>query len=165
MPRYSVPDSLIVRYYTQDHLTYRQIAARIGMSHAAVAKRLKRAGITAAQGEHVQTTCARCSEPIDRTRARARQSFRMYCSKECYFATRENPQFVQSRHGGYVARAVVAKHFKLEPQNIVHHKDTNQANNALDNLAVFADQSAHLKHHHALAVGHKGPRPLWDGAS
>jgi hypothetical protein len=42
----------------------------------------------------------------------------------------------------------------------VHHKDSDNHNNELWNLAVFASTSDHLKHHH----GHK-IEPLWDGAT
>ena len=156
----AVPDSEIVYLFTIEHLTYRQIAARYGMSHAAVGKRLKRAGVSADQGEHVQVKCARCGEPLDRTRARVRKALRMYCSKECYFATRENPAFIEWRHGGHIARALVAKHFALEREHIVHHKNTNQRDNALGNLQVFASQSDHSAHHHG-----RSRRALWDGAT
>ena len=52
----------------------------------------------------------------------------------------------------------MGQYFHLEPQHIVHHKDSNQRNNDLANLLVFASASDHLKHHHGSKVS-----PLWDG--
>jgi len=156
MPRYNIADEEIARLFTVEHLTYRQIAAQIGMSPTMVGKRLRRVGVSASQGEHVKLCCAHCGIEIDRHRSRVRKASKLFCNKECYFATRENPAFVKWRDGGRVARAVVARYFELEPDHVVHHHDGNPGNNEPRNLAVLARE--HSKYHHRAAGS-----ILWDG--
>ncbi len=153
-----IDDAQVVALYTVGHLTVRQIGARLGMSHAAIAKRLKRRGVPARLGEHIQTECAQCHKLIDRVRCRARKTRRAFCSNACYFAARHNPNFVISRSGAMRARVIVSAYFDLLPAHVVHHEDSNQRNNDLANLRVFASQSDHLRFHHGADV-----RPIWDG--
>jgi DNA-binding transcriptional regulator LsrR (DeoR family) len=152
----------VVVWYTRDHLTVRQIGKLLDISGAAVHKRLKRAGISAAQGTMVTLTCATCETPNVRWRSRAKAA-KVYCNSECYFAARENLQFKPWRNGGHLARAVVSKHFDLQREHVVHHEDSDQANNDLGNLRVFATQADHLKYHHAKRTGEYAPLPLWSG--
>ena len=35
----------------------------------------------------------------------------------------------------------------LHPGEVVHHKNENKLDNSLNNLQVFKNQSAHMKHH------------------
>lgn len=66
---------------------------------------------------------------------------------------------------GYVAehRLVMEKHLGryLLPSEVVHHKDKNRKNNALENLELFPSNAAHLAHEL------KGQTPKWseDGKS
>jgi len=55
---------------------------------------------------------------------------------------------------------MLAQHFALAPDHVVHHKDDNNRHNDLANLAVFADQADHMRHHRGVAVD-----TLWDGAA
>lgn len=52
--------------------------------------------------------------------------------------------------GGYVLehRLVMEAHLGryLEPHEVVHHKDGNRQNNALENLEVFDSNAEHLRH-------------------
>jgi transposase-like protein len=148
----------IVSLYIEKHMTVRAIGAELGISGAAVWKHLKAAGVDAAQGEHVSLTCAHCQSPVDRVRSQSRHK-RIFCNAACYFAARYNPAFVSSRNGLYIARRVVARHWKgLAPENVVHHHNGNEDDNDPRNLAVFANQSEHSKYHHGGLA-----QFLWDG--
>lgn len=153
----SMETSEIVQFYTVEHLTLRQIAQLAGMSYQAIAKRLKKAGVSARDGEHLQVPCERCGTMLDRTRERVRRG-KQYCSQDCYLALRTNTGFVQSRRGGYEARALVRRHFDLQYEHIVHHEDRDQTHNDLANLRVFATDSDHMKYHHGKKI-----KPIWDG--
>lgn len=150
----------LVAMYTVQHLTLREIAAKLKgrMTHAGVAKRLKAAGIEARQGEHVQLHCDFCGGAFDLVRCRWKMSEKHYCSEACYFASRENPNYIPWRYGTQLARAVVGQHFQVKGEMIVHHEDGNQRNNDLGNLRVFLNQSEHMKYHH-----HHAAVVLWDG--
>ena len=150
----------IVVMYTQQHLTMRQIAKLCGLSAAAVLKRLRSVGITSSQGEWVNTQCGFCGKDLKVRRAKARKNIENYCSTSCYAGSRANPNFHYWRHGTRLARLIVGMYFKLTPEMIVHHKDGDDRNNNLTNLAVFANQSDHMKHHH----GKRAVTFIWDGA-
>jgi len=55
-----------------------------------------------------------------------------------------------------LARAVVAQHYPLTREQVVHHVDGNQRNNDLVNLEVYASQADHMAVHHGQAV-----EPVW----
>ena len=150
----------VVDMYTIAHLTMRQIAAKVGLSQQVIWYRLKRAGVTAAQGEWVARRCAYCQEMVRVTRGRARAHKWVFCGQEHYYAFLKRSGYQEWRHGGRLARAVVAQHFDLQPGEIVHHKDGNQRNNDRANLVVFASNSDHMAHHRGRKV-----QPLWDGAT
>lgn len=150
----------IVVMYTERHLTLRQIAAVVGMTHVSVAKRLRSASISSEDGEWVNTHCAYCGTEIRLTRARWRKSSRLFCGEQCYYKSRENPNYVEWRQGQYIARQIVSRYFLLQPQHVIHHKDTDTSNNKLDNLQVFACQADHMRHHHGIT----DVQPIWDGS-
>lgn len=149
----------IVNWYTKDHLTCEEIGKRLNITRQAVARQLKNVGISSRQGELVVIKCAWCKTEIIHQRSRVRKSVRLFCNKHCYFAARENPAFLQWRHGGHRARAVVARYFDLQPSHVVHHHDFDQGNNDPRNLAVFESQAQHTRFHHRI----KPTRMLWDG--
>lgn len=87
----------------------------------------------------------------------------------------ENPSILLDKHPswkggrnkmstGYIRIRTVNKDYQLEhrvlienklgrkllPSEVVHHIDFNKANNDLENLLVFDNQSAHIKHHQQL---------------
>ena len=148
----------IRRYFTVDHLTMREIGRLEGISGAAVCKRLARLGIIAKQGTQVTAQCATCGQSFQRTRARWRQARRLFCSSACYMAARRNPSYKPSRHHGRIARQLVAQHFTLEREHVVHHVNADQTDNRLSNLWVFASQLDHMRHHHGSVVV-----PIWRG--
>jgi hypothetical protein len=160
VPRKSAKTQDIVVMYTDRHLTLRQIASLVGMTAAGVAKRLRSAGIPAASGEWVDETCCYCGAGYRITRGRWRRQVRHYCSEQCYHKSRENPAYIQCRQGQNMARQKVSSLFTLEPQHIVHHKDSDNSNNNMSNLAVYASQHDHMTHHHGLGQ----VEPIWDGA-
>lgn len=147
-------------WYTQAHLTIRQIAQLSGMSHTGVWKRLRTAGITAHDGEWVNLTCSFCGAAFERPRCQAKRE-NAYCCEEHYFAALENPGYKPWRQGQRLARAIVAQYYHLLPDHVTHHEDGNNRNNDRTNLRVFASQGDHLKYHRSLK---EKPQPLWDGS-
>ena len=137
----------VVTLYTVAHQTMQQIANRYGVTRQAVLHHLRKAGVKAERGTRVQVNCAYCGSGLNLVRCKWRRSKRHFCNEHCYYASRENPAYNEWRTGQQQARA--------------HHKDGDNSNNALTNLAVFASQSDHMKHHHGISK----VTPLWDGAS
>jgi len=152
----------VVALYTQQHLTCEEIGRMFSVSRAAVAKRLRQAGIPTAKGEWVQVYCAFCGADIKRTRARWRNApdARHFCATSCYAGFRANPNSYSWRHGTRLARLLVGSYFHLEDGMIVHHKDGDERNNDIANLCVYASSSDHIRAHH----GKTQVEPVWDGA-
>lgn len=146
--------------YTQQHLTLRQIAVLVGMSAAGVNKRLKKLGIKYQESAWVLVNCGTCGQQIRRTRSDWRKNIESYCNDECRNVYLSNPEYNQSRSGQRQARAIVSQFFDLQPGHVVHHEDSNDNNNEISNLKVFANNSDHLKYHHGKTV----VVPIWDGA-
>ncbi len=115
----------------------RQIAAMVGISHAAVHHRLKAAGITREQGTWIASTCSYCGVAFKRRRSQARHTKGSFCCAEHYYASRES-DYVPWRHGQRLARAIVSQHFDLQPLHVVHHVDKDNRNNDLSNLEVYS---------------------------
>ena len=160
LKRPDVDTDLLARLYTKDHLTLRQIAAKVGISATAVSDRLTRIGVTAKDGTWITRRCAYCGEPVQRPRSRSRGKLRVFCNDEHYYALLGDSGYTPWRHGSRLARAIVAQHFDLQPEQIVHHKDDNQRHNDLSNLAVFASHADHMAQHRGRQI-----QPVWDGAS
>lgn len=150
----------VVVMYTEKHLTLRQIGKLVGMSASAVSKRLRSAGVLAADGTIIKANCAFCGAEVERYRAKARNNVEIFCNPNCYAAKRESPGYKPWRQGQRLARAIVAQWFDLQPEHVVDHKDGDNRNNNLDNLRVYANQSDHIKMHHRKAT----VVPVWDGA-
>jgi hypothetical protein len=157
--RKKIETDILTVWYTQAHLTLRQIATLAGMSHVGVAKRLRSAGITAHDGVWVKLACNYCGKEFERPRCQAKRE-RSYCCEDHYFADLENPGYKPWRQGQRLARAIVSQYTRLDPDEIVHHEDGNCKNNDRKNLRVFANQSDHLKYHRSKDK----PSPVWDGS-
>lgn len=152
----------LIRLYVSDHLTMQEIADKLKITRQAVWNRLNWLGVKAEQGERVSLNCDFCGKIYEIPRSKWKKGTR-YCSQDCYFLARFNPQYRQDRHCQRLARVIVSQHFPLAQEHVVHHKDGNNKNNNIDNLAVFASQSDHLIFHH----GRRKilPAPIWDGAN
>lgn len=144
----------------ESHMKINKIAEIAGVTRQGVWKRLKKLGLHVDRHGTVTVSCAFCGHELKRFRTRASKLYSNYCNQECYFASRENPNYVPWRRGQHLARAIAAQHIKLTHETVVHHKDTNNKNNDLSNLMVFANQGDHMKYHH----GKSNVRPLWDGS-
>jgi hypothetical protein len=149
----------LIVMWEERRLSLAQIGREIGMSRQGVAKRLNKAGISTAKGKRWSVSCALCGVEFELARNRIRRGPKHFCTREHALAWLRNPDYKPWRQGTRIARERVSKYFWLEPGYVVHHKDGNNRNNVLSNLAVFASQSDHLKHHHGGDV-----KPLWDGA-
>ena len=160
LARFGVKPQDVVSLYTVDHLTMQEIADRFNVTRAAISKRIRKAGITTHAGTWVKAECSFCGSMFEKRRKTWRIRKHHFCRPACYFAYRENPGYKPWRQGQRLARALVSQYFAIPEGAIVHHKDTNQRNNNLDNLAVYLSQSDHLKHHH----GNSAHAPIWDGS-
>jgi len=156
--RKKIHDAEAVRLFTQEHLTMRQVGDRFGASGASVWKVLHRAGIRRQDGERATVTCDHCHRSFVCVRSRWRRGQR-FCSSTCYFAFLKNPAFIQWRQGLRIARKVVAQHFDLLPEHTVHHADSNQCNNKIHNLWVFASKRDHHRFERGVDV-----QPIWKGS-
>ena len=137
-----------------DGATLQAIADHFGVARAAVWQSLHRVTCRTNRA-HVPSSCL-CG-------CGARTVRRKYASRDCYFAhtvarLAGDAPYVVSRWGQKVARELVAQHFTLEPQHVVHHVDRNSTNNALENLWVFASQGDHVSHHRGGVA-----QPIWRG--
>ena len=150
----------MVHLYTVEHLTMEEIGAIAGISRMAVSKRFKKTCTVSQDGEWVKTSCDWCDVRIMKRRKQWRTTTKHFCSEACYWASLENPGYKPWRQGCRLARAIVNQYFKLEPGHVVHHKDGDNRNNNIDNLAVFANQGDHGKWHRSGAYS-----PVWDGSS
>lgn len=158
MARIEVTTQHIVSLLRDEGLLVQDIAAQLGVTRQAIWKRLKHFGIDSRVHKHKDMECAFCGVKFRKRVKLAR--FRNFCKAEHYYAFRENSSFVEWRHGSRLARAIVAQHFDIDKDHIVHHKDGNERNNDRGNLMVFANQSDHIAYHH----GRRKVEPLWDGA-
>ncbi len=149
----------IIRLYTVEHLTCEQIGKRAGVTRQTIYQVLCRRGITSKQGEHVQATCDYCSTKFDMFRGRWKKSSKHVCSAEHYYAALGQSGYKPWRQGQRLARAIVAQHFDLQPEHIVHHEDRDNKNNDRSNLRVFASQADHMAYHRGRKI-----TPLWDGS-
>ena len=161
--RKAVDTQRVVVLFTQQHLTLKEIGRIVGLSDNGVRGRLLAAGVHREDGTWVDRECAWCGDKFKQMRCIARKTLRAYCCADHYYASRHNPGYVRSQYRMRLARAVVAQHFKLLPEYVVHHEDGDNHHNDLDNLRVFASQEDHLKYHHAKRTGEYAPLPLWSG--
>ena len=156
MPK-TIKDSVVTEMYTRG-LTIRDIAFKLHVSAPGVLKSLRRSGTPVRPKGRprkpgtVEKPCKHCGATTLR---------RIYCSDTCYFAAIHNPKYFQWRHGQRLAReAVTAAGFALQPGHIVHHVDSDNRNNSLENLWVFANHADHMKYHR-LGYVQLGYEPVW----
>jgi hypothetical protein len=147
-----------IEMFTVQHLTYRQIGGLLGVSGAAICHAMKAEGVKSEDGEWVRFNCHWCGAVSCQRRAQWRKSIKHYCSEDCYVASLDNPDYIVSRQGQKMARAVVSRHFTLLPGYVVHHEDSNTKNNVLNNLRVFESQAEHMSYERGGKV-----KPIWDG--
>ncbi len=150
-------DSAVSEMYTSG-LDIRTVAFKMHVSAGAILKSLRRSGTPRRRAGRprkpgtVEKPCARCGKTTLR---------RKYCSDTCYFAAIHNPNYVQWREGQRRARAAVqAAGVVLLPGYLVHHVDSDNRNNSLENLWVFASHSDHMKYHR-LGYVQLGYEPVW----
>ena len=163
MKRIKLPIEEIKSLYLTHHLAPAQIAILAGVTRQAIWKALKKEGVDTSKdkGCNIECTCDYCGKPIKKTRAYWRRHSQHFCCDEHYYASRCNPNYSQWRQGQRLARAIVSQYFRLEKENVVHHKNGDNRNNDKSNLAIFLNQSEHMRYHH----GKSKVNPIWDGSS
>lgn len=152
-------DELIRRYQSGEPLA--SLMESAGISRTGVWKRLKRLGVHSERRTPPSgVACHLCRKPFVRHRHHAMRSKRQFCSSACYltWVSVRGASWRPYRHGQRIARRVVARYVTMPPGSVVHHHDGDNHNNAPENLALFASQSDHMKHHRG-----DGAPMLWDG--
>ena len=83
--RTNVSTKDLIEAYTIKHMTLRQMQDIYNMTPAGMMKRMKKAGITAHDGEYVKVTCP-CGVifPVTRSRLKASGNDRIYHNKACW---------------------------------------------------------------------------------
>ena len=150
----------IVTAYSTGLVPMIELAKQYGITRQGIYKVIVAAGVE--RTEVYDTSCVTCGKVFKRHRAQLRKNLHNFCGPDCYhawLAAGNGSPFIQNKHSCRLAREIVWKHFNLRPEHIVHHKDRNQYNNDLANLAVFACNGDHVSHHRG-----GGVRPIWDGA-
>lgn len=144
---------IINAFETLERVT--SIASRHGVTRGRVYQVLKTAGIDTSK-RRLPVSCTVCQAVIMRTKAHIRKTHNHFCGTDCYHAFIENKKSKYWRQGQRIARKAVSTVFDLQPGHTVHHIDTNNYNNNLDNLAVFATQGDHIRFHRGFDVS-----PIW----
>jgi hypothetical protein len=165
-PSLSIPTSQLHQWVNVQRLPIRDIEHRSGMCRQSIIKRLKQSGqfvprkqAGGAPGVHITVNCYFCQREIRKRTKLARKVMRNFCNEDCYYAQIAMSGYNPWRQGSRIARALVAQRFALDKDHIVHHKDGDQRNNDVSNLAVYASNAEHMAHHRGRTV-----LPLWDGA-
>jgi len=149
----------LIKLYTIDHLTLKEISAKVGISNQAVSKRLNKAGVTGKDGIYYTLICKHCGKEYKRYRSLVRLGVKQYCSKKCYWLSSKNDNYVNWRNGCIIAREVVSEHFPLHRKHIVHHVDADDRNNDIVNLQVFRNRSEFM------SFKQRGEaKPIWIGS-
>lgn len=135
------------------------IADVLGVTRQGIRKFLIRHGVDTSKRKF-EVECSQCGEKFSKHRCQIRKNRFNYCSKACYIKSMYNPDYNPNRQGQRIARYLVHSLFPLDPDNVVHHKDSNTANNDPSNLMVFRNHGDHMRWHR----GDKSlVKPLWDG--
>lgn len=99
--------------------------------------------------------CAMCDTPFERAIAEQDCGVKInqFCSRECYFEWRDvhRKPSTYPKAGGVHRHRIVAESVLNRPlaaSEVVHHIDRNKWNFHPSNLAVFPDQSTHMRCHH-----------------
>jgi hypothetical protein len=107
---------------------------------------------------YLEIECSNCGKYFHRYALIAKARIRNFCSYECYWGFIHNPNYLQNRHGQRIGRKKISKYFSFSKKNVVHHKDGNDLNNEISNLAVFKDHGHHMNYHRGGTA-----KPIWDG--
>ena len=151
-----------VEFWEKYHFSLQMIAEVFGVSRQAVKKYLNRRGIDTGRNGGVEVECDSCGLVFKKARSNVRNCLKHYCSTQCYVKAIKKSGYIENRHSCRKARHVVRQFLGLLPENVVHHIDSDQANNDPSNLMVFANQSDHMRWHRA-GQEKSGVVPLWSG--
>jgi hypothetical protein len=160
---------IVSRYVAGEKIKTLQLAA--GVSRVAVYDVLKRNGIEVSRRLVLTLKCRFCGEKYEKPRSHVKGDNGGYCSIQCFHADRSIAG-EYSKTGGCMARVneslrdiepatdrklgklcvdtLAAAGIFLKVGEVIHHKDFDRRNFAVDNLQVFKNQSEHMKFHHSL---------------
>ena len=153
-------DKITIQFmWGEGKATQQQLASMFGVAQSLIHEVVKRSGMTRTNEPAEDRTCAQCGASV-RITAHRRLTRKTFCSKACYWAHLHNPAYQRSVWGTKLARQNVRKHFNLSEFNVVHHVDSNDNNNAIVNLWVFARQADHMSYHRG-----GDAMPIWRGCA
>jgi hypothetical protein len=113
--------------------------------------------LTAAKYAPSHHPAGRIRKGDTREAGRAWKGGRSRFSATGYVVVLVSPDHPMANKNGYVLehRLVMAKAIgrHLGPQEVVHHVNGDPSDNRLENLMLFANHSAHMKHHARLRKG------------
>ena len=137
------------------------LAKEYGVTSGAIINTLRKHGVNTTKRK-LPVKCKCCDKKILRTKGAIRKTKHLFCDMVCYKAWLEvgngKGKYKRSAFGARVARLKVSKLFDLKEGHIIHHLDRDCLNNEVNNLAVFAGQGDHVRHHRGFDV-----TPLWEG--
>ena len=144
-----------VTKYLVEHKTLEEIGKEYGITRQGVYHFVKKYGLSVKDAENIKFKCDMCGEDSTQTRKRYSRSIKHFCSGGCYKEYLRNDGYTRSRTGQRLARYIMSKHLcrELRFGEVVHHNDSDNTNNALENLTLFSSASEHLKHHHRVRQG------------
>lgn len=136
---FSATDDDLTRMYSKEFLQTQEIAKRYGVTRQTVWYRAKRLGLRTAKRKTVAIICPYCKEPFTGYINSGRQK---YCSLRCYHSS-------VSLHGKYSKQGLrMAREVSGAVGNeIPHHIDGDNFNNAPWNLVVFPSNAVHMSFH------------------
>ena len=161
-----IPREEVIKAYRDDLVPMITLAKQHSVSRQAIYKVLKNAGVATGKSNRIKRPCGWCGKPVSKVRCQARTRKRFFCDQDCYFEWMDSGgEYVPSRTGQRIGRAVVSKYFELLEGYVVHHEDRTQLNNLPWNLKVFVDHSTHMKYHFQKRGNEKiTVEILWDGS-
>ena len=142
----------LVRKFAEELVSMAALATEYGISRQAVHKIIRKTGVDIVAAARPTVTCAVCNKSFTAARNRVRAVNTLTCSRECYNVFLRRNNYKESRNGSRLARKIVGQYHDLRPGEVVHHIDSNQSNNKLDNLMVFASAADHVRYHRGFDV-------------
>jgi hypothetical protein len=155
-------DDRAIELYTDGLFSLDHIGKFFGVTRQGVKKYLNVRGIDTSKKGGLEITCDNCGVKFKKPRCQIRNNIKNYCKPECYYAELGKSGYIENRHKSRQAREIVREVYPIDSKNVVHHVNGDQADNRLENLMVFKNNSDHMRWHRA-GQEKSGVVPEWRG--